>query len=85
MPPVLDAPELLEHVEIYDLNLEKLGARRAQPGFWGALARGITRHLTHAPGVRPAPLCNAPRPFETSMDRFVREYPLLSLYALAIT
>ena len=85
MPSVLDAPELLEHVEIHDLHIEKPGARRAHAGFWRVLARGITRHLTYTPGVRLAPLCNAPRPFETSMDRFVREYPLLSLYALAIT
>ena len=85
MPSVVDAPDLLERIEIHDLHIEKPRAPRAQPGFWRTLAHGITKYLTHTPRAQQAPSYSACRPFETPMDRFVREYPSLSILALAIT
>ena len=84
MPTVLDAPERIEYVETHELPIERPQRRRTHGGFWRALAHGITRRLTPASGERQASSYRAPRPFETPMDRFAREYPSLSLYALAI-
>ena len=89
MPSVLDAPELIEYVELHELTaheltIERPQPRRAHPGFWRTLAHGIARHLTHTPRASQAPLCSAPRPFETPMDRLVREHPSLALLALSI-
>jgi len=85
MPAVIDTPELeLEHVETHDLTIETPQTRRARPGFWRSLAHGITTYLTPTPRQWHAPSCSVCRPFETSIDRLVREHPSLSVYALAI-
>jgi hypothetical protein len=85
MSAVIDTPELeIEYVETYDFTIERPQLRRARPGFWRTLAHGITKHLTPTPRGRHAPLYHAHRPFETPIDRFVREYPSLSVYALAL-
>ena len=81
MPTVLDTPTVLEHIEIDNLPIEQLPARSAHPGFWRTLAHGVTTYLTHTSRERHAP---SSRPFETPMDRLVREYPSLSAHALAI-
>ena len=85
MPAVIGTPELeIEYVEIRDLTIERPQPRGARPGFWRMLAHGITTYLTLMPRERHAPPCSAPHPFETSMDRLVREDPSLSIYALAL-
>ena len=85
MSAVIDTPELeLEHVETYDLTIETPQTRRARPGFWRSLAHGIVTYLTPTPHEWRAPACDARRPFETPLDRLVREHPSLSVYALAI-
>jgi len=90
MPAVIDTPELIdiEDIETHDLThdftIEQCPARKARPGFGRTLAHGIITHLTPLPRERYAPVYNVPRPFETSMDRLVREYPSLSLRAMAI-
>ena len=85
MSAVIDIPELeIEHVETHDLTIEMPKTRRARPGFWRSLAHGISTYLTPTPRERHAPACSVHRPFETPMDRLVREYPSLSAYALAI-
>ena len=89
MPSVLEAPELIEYVETHeltthDLHIERPQPRRAHPGFWRTLAHGITTYLTPMPYERQAPLYSAHRPFETPMDRLVREHPSLAILALAI-
>ncbi len=85
MPVVIDTPELeIEYVETHGLTIEMPQTRRARPGFWRSLARGITTYLTPTPRERHAPSCSARRPFETPMDRLVREHPSLSVYTLAI-
>jgi len=85
MPVVIDTPELeIEYVETHDLTIEKPQTRRARPGFWRSLARGIATYLTPTPREWHAPSCSARRPFETPMDRLVREHPPLSVYTLAI-
>jgi hypothetical protein len=84
MPTVLDTPEVLEHVETDNLPIEGLQARSARPGFWRALAYGVTTYLTCTLHARRVPAYHAPHPFETPMDRLVREYPSLSAHALAI-
>ena len=84
MPAVIDTPELLEHVELHDLHLEKPRTRQARPGFWRTLVHRLAQPLTHTPHARQTPSCSAHRPFETPMDRVTREYPGLSLLALAI-
>ena len=87
MPSVMDAPELAtEYVEPYDLTIETIARpapRGVRPGFWRTLAHGITTYLTPTPRERHAPVCSIPRPFETPMDRLVREHPSLATYALA--
>jgi hypothetical protein len=88
MPSVIDAPELEnEYVEAHDLTIETIvrpQSRRVRPGFWRTLAHKITRYLTPTPHEQHAPLYRVHRPFEAPMDRFVREYPYLSVYALAL-
>ena len=87
MPSVMDAPELIAHVETHDLpieTLERLQPRRARPGYRRTLAQKLTQDLTPPLRQRYAPVCRASRPFETPMDRLAREYPFLAAYALAI-
>ena len=83
MPPVIDTPNY-DHVEAHTLESERPQARGARPGFWRSLAHGITMSLTPMPREWPVPLCSVRRPFETPMDRLVRESSSLSLLALAI-
>jgi len=85
MSVVIDTPELeIEHVDTHDLTIEMPQTRRTLPGFWRSLAHGITTYLTPTPRKWHVPACRARRSFETPMDRIVREYPSLSVYALAI-
>jgi hypothetical protein len=85
MPAVIETHELdIEHVETYDLSIERPQPRRARPGFWRSLVHKITTHLSPTPREQHAPSCSAPRPFEAPMDRLVREYPSLAVYALAL-
>jgi len=88
MPSVMDAPELeIEYVKTHDLTIETLARpepRGVRPGFWHTLVHGITAYLTPTPRERHAPVCSLRRPFETPMDRLVREHPSLATYALAI-
>ena len=85
MPAVIDTPELeIEHVETHALTIEMPQTRGVRPGFWRSLAHGITTYLTPRPREWHAPSCSVRRPFETPIDRLVREHPSLSAYALAI-
>ena len=85
MPSVMDAPELVAYVETHDLTLETAEQpRRAPLGFWRSLVHKIPTHLSPIPREQHAPLCSAPRPFEAPMDRLVRAYPSLAVYALAL-
>ena len=84
MPSVLDAPELIEHIEIHELTIERPQPRRAHRGFWRTLAHGITKHLTRTPRVSQASSCSVHHPFETPMDRLTREHPSLAILALSI-
>lgn len=80
MPSVIDTPELVTSVDTYDLTREPRERRAsgcARLGWWRALVQKIMTSLTPARRERHAPAC------ETSLDRFVREYPSLSLYAFA--
>jgi len=80
MPSAMDTPELVTSIETYALTIEPL-ARHARgqtrPGFWRTLTQRMMTALTPARSERHAPS------FETSLDRFVQEYPSLSLYAFA--
>jgi hypothetical protein len=88
MPSVMDAPELeIDYVETHDLTIETIErppARQTRRGFWRTLTHGITTYLTPTPRERHAPMCRVNRPFETPMDRLVREHPSLATYALAM-
>ena len=87
MPSVMDAPELVEYIETHDLTIETLERpqpRGARPGFWRTLAHKITRFLAPMPRPQHVPSCSARRPFDATMDRLAREYPSLSVYALAL-
>ena len=87
MPSVMDAPELIECVETHDLTIETLERpqpRRARPGFWRTLARGIATYLTPTPCEQHIPSCSMPHPFEAPMDRFIREHPTIAPIGLAI-
>jgi hypothetical protein len=81
MPSAIDTPERVTSVGIYDLMKETLEQResgRTRSGLWHTLVQRLLTSLT--PAQRE---CHA-MSFETAMDRFVREYPSLSLYALAL-
>ena len=88
MPAIIETYELeIEDVETHDLTIETLErptAHRVRPGFWRTLARGIITYLTPTPCERHAPSCCVSHPFETPMDRLVREHPSIAVYALAI-
>jgi len=84
MPSVIDTPELVEHVDTHDLTIELPQSRRSHLGFWRMLVHGITTYLTSTPRPPYGSACRANRLFEAPMDQFVREYPSLSVYALAI-
>ena len=85
MSSVIDTPELeIEHVEPYDFAIESPQTRKAHPGFWRTLAHGIATYLVPTPREWRVPACGARRPFETPMDRLVREHPSLAVYTLAI-
>jgi hypothetical protein len=88
MPSVMDAPELeTEYVETYDHTIKTIARpepRGVRPGFWRTLVHGIPAYLTPTPRARHAPVCSVRRPFETPMDRLVREHPSLATYVLAI-
>jgi len=85
MSTVIDTPELeIEHVETYDLTIEMPQTRRARPGFWRSLARGIATYLAPTTREWQTPACGVRRPSETPLDWLVREHPSVSVYALAI-
>ena len=84
MPSVLATPERIEHIETPHLPAERPQARHAPPGCLRTLAHWLVRHMTRSPRARQAPSAGVRRPFETPMDRFAREYPSVSLYALAL-
>ena len=84
MPSVLATPELIEPVETPLLPAERPQAHHTHLGCLRTLAHWVARHMIHTPHVRQAPLSGVHRPFETPMDRFAREYPSVSLYALAL-
>ena len=81
MPAFIETHELeIEHVETYDLSIEERPlARQTRPGFWRTLVHGITTYLTLTRHERHIPLCRVSRPFETPMDRLIRERPLLAI------
>jgi hypothetical protein len=87
MPSVMDTPQWVEYVATHDLTIEtreRPQPRRARPGFWLTLAHKITGYLTSTPREQHVASCSVRRPFEAPMDRLVREYPHLSVYALAL-
>jgi len=90
MPAVIDTPERIDledittHNRTYALTIERAQARPVRPGFWRMLAHRMTTSLRLTPRKRHAPVCHMSPPFEAPMDRFIREYPAVSLYALAI-
>ena len=88
MPSVMDTPELeIEYVKTHNLTIETLErplARQTRPGFWRTLVHRIGTYLIPTPHERHVPVCRVSRPFETPMDRLVREHPSLATYALAM-
>jgi hypothetical protein len=90
MPAVIDTPERIDigdittHDRTYDLPIERPLARPARPGVWRRLAHRLTTSLRPTPRERHAPVCPVSRPFEAPMDRFLRAYPAVALYAHAI-
>jgi len=84
MPAMIDTPARREYVETHAFNRERSQTHQARPGFWWTLAHGITTYLIPPPREWHVPSCHGRRPFETPMDRLAREYPSLSVYALAL-
>jgi hypothetical protein len=81
MPSVIETPERVTSVGIYDLMSETLEQResgRTRLGWWRTLVQRLMTSLPPAPRERHVMSC------ETAQDRFVREYPSLSLSALAL-
>ncbi|HSX77399.1 MAG TPA: hypothetical protein VLQ80_02330 [Candidatus Saccharimonadia bacterium] len=73
-----------DYVATHTLERAQPPAWGARPGFWRSLAHGITPSLTPTPRERHGRHEGACRPFETPMDRLVREHSSLSLLALAL-
>jgi hypothetical protein len=86
MPAVIETHEReMEHVETSDVSIaERPQTRQPRPGCWHTLAHAITTYLTPTSRAWHAPVSRAHRPFETPMDRFVRENPYLVIYARAL-
>ena len=86
MPAVIETHErAMEHIKTSDVSrAERRQTRQPRPGFWHTRAHARTACLTPTSRARHAPVNRAHRPFETPMDRFVRENPYLALYALAL-
>ena len=87
MPSVMDTPDRVEYVATHDLTRETREwpqPRRARPGFWRTLAHTITGYLTSTPREQHVASWSVRRPYEAPMDRLVREYPYLSVYAFAL-
>jgi len=87
MLAIIDTHDLeMEHVETYDVPIEgpQPPARQTRPGFWRTLVHRITTYLTMTRHERHAPLCHVSRPFETPIDRLIRERPFLAIYALSM-
>lgn len=87
MPSVMDTPERVEYITTHDLTIETREwppPRRVRPGFWRTLAHKITGHLPSTPREQPLASYSVRGPFEAPMDRLVREYPYLSVYAFAL-
>ena len=79
MPSVLDTPELKPLARQINREPRARHVRgRTRPGWWRTLVQRMMTSLTPAGHE-----CHGPA-FETALDRFVREYPSLSLYALAL-
>ena len=83
MLPVIDTPND-DHVDAHTLERARPQARRTRPGFWRSLTHGLTTYLTPTPRERHVLHEGMCRPFETPMDRLVRESSSLSLLALTI-
>jgi hypothetical protein len=87
MPASIETHDLeTEHVETYDVSLAGPPplARQTRRGCWRTLVHGITTYLTLTRHERHAPLCRVSRPFETPMDRLVREHPSLAIKVLTM-
>jgi len=84
MPSVLDTPIHMAPVETPHLPTARSQARHAPLEWLQTLAHRVAQSMIHLPRVRQAPSSEVRRPFETSMDRLAREYPALSVYALAL-
>ena len=88
MPSVMDTPELdIDYDETHDLTIEtreRPSTRQTRPGFWRMLAHGIATYLTPTRREWHTPVCPVSRPFETPMDRLVREHPSLAPLVLSI-
>ena len=80
MPSVIETPERVTSVGIYDLMSETLEREsgRTRLGWWRTLVQRLMTSLTPAPRERHVMSC------ETAQDRFVREHPSFALYALAM-
>ena len=83
MSPVIDTLND-DHVEAHTLERARPQARGASQGCWRSLVHGVGTYLTPTAHARHAPSSSMCRPFETPMDRLVRESASLSLLALAI-
>jgi len=87
MPSMMDAPELVAHVATHDLTSEtreRPQPQRVRLGCWRTLAHQMTRYLAPTPREQRVASCSVHCPFEAPMDRLVREYPSLAVYALAL-
>jgi hypothetical protein len=84
MLAIIDTHDLeIEHVDV-SIEGPPPPARQTRPGFWHTLVHGITTYLPLIRHERLAPLCHVSRPFETPMDRLIRERPFLAIYALSM-
>ena len=84
MPSVLDTPTHIASVETPNLSAARSQARHAPLECLQTLMHRVARPMIHPPRAKQAPSGEVHRPFETSMDRLAREYPSLSVYALAL-
>ena len=78
MPSVLDVPEVVEDVDVYDLHEEQPQVGATYPGFWRTVVQYVKRHRVHTP--HDTSLSHISRhPIEMPLERLAREHPTLFL------
>jgi len=79
MPSVLDVPEVVEDVDVYDLHEEQPQARAAHPGFWQRVKQYVRRYSVQTSSRTRSSSRVSLHQLELPLERLAREHPTLYL------